>query len=338
MSWSDHVYSTAFPQEAKEICQVHFEPRQFLLLHHRKKPIWRQHGLLPRFRVQNFAPSELTLCILDTFGNAQSTVLWTNSIAQGSTTGRMPPTTRRINTMYRPRTRARSATSRRRATVSKHKMAAAEVLGNQLKLYKIRKNNDVIELYLAKKRLTEVPDLSRFKQLKYLWLNHNKIKKINSLTMNYCLKELYLQNNLLTDVTDTLKHLTNLEILMLHNNWLTKLEKVVAELKKLMWLHTLNLFNNPLTQDRDYRLYVIYHLPSVQLLDRKYILQKERDAAFSFCNQDRMRIQRSLAFGQRIHTQLLKQTTPKKNNYTYPGWMTPVPHEKGILKKMKKKD
>ncbi|XP_059828633.1 leucine-rich repeat-containing protein 72 isoform X4 [Hypanus sabinus] len=212
-----------------------------------------------------------------------------------------------------------------------------QVLGNQLKLYKIRKNSDVIELYLAKKRLTEVPDLSRFKQLKYLWLNHNKIKKISSLTMNYCLKELYLQNNLLTDVTDTLKHLTNLEILMLHNNWLTKLEKVVTELKKLMWLHTLNLFNNPLTQDQDYRLYVIYHLPSVQLLDRKYILQRERDVAFSFCNQDRMRIRQSLAFGQRIHTQLHKQTAPKKNNYTYPGSMIPVPHQKGILKKMKKK-
>ncbi|XP_072910226.1 leucine-rich repeat-containing protein 72 isoform X5 [Hemitrygon akajei] len=215
-------------------------------------------------------------------------VLWTNSTAPGTRTGRTPLTTRRVSHMHRPAPRTRSVTSRRRATSSKHKMAAAEVLGNQLKLYKIRKHSDVIEIYLAKKRLTEVPDLSRFKQLKYLWLNHNKIKKISSLTMNYCLKELYLQNNLLIDVTDTLKHLTNLEILMLHNNWLTKLEKVIAELKKLMWLHTLNLFNNPLTQDQDYRLYVIYHLPSVQLLDRK-------------CS------------------------------------MTPVPHQKGILKKMKKK-
>ncbi|XP_072910224.1 leucine-rich repeat-containing protein 72 isoform X3 [Hemitrygon akajei] len=226
-------------------------------------------------------------------------VLWTNSTAPGTRTGRTPLTTRRVSHMHRPAPRTRSVTSRRRATSSKHKMAAAEVLGNQLKLYKIRKHSDVIEIYLAKKRLTEVPDLSRFKQLKYLWLNHNKIKKISSLTMNYCLKELYLQNNLLIDVTD--------------------------------------LFNNPLTQDQDYRLYVIYHLPSVQLLDRKYILQRERDAAFSFCNQDRMRIRQSLAFGQRIHTQLLKQTTPKKNNYTYAGSMTPVPHQKGILKKMKKK-
>ncbi|XP_069769885.1 leucine-rich repeat-containing protein 72 isoform X3 [Narcine bancroftii] len=214
-------------------------------------------------------------------------------------------------------------------------MAAEEVIENQLKLNKVRKNSDVIELYLAKEELTEVPDLSRFKQLNYLWLNHNKIKKINSLKMNYCLKELYLQNNMLTDLTGTLKHLTSLQILMLHNNGLIKLEKVVAEFKKMRWMHTLNLFNNPLTQDKDYRLYVIYHLPSVQLLDRQYILQSERDAALGSYRQDQMRIRQSLAFGQRVQTHLLKQTVPKKSDI-YTGWMTSIPHQKGILKPKKK--
>ncbi|XP_069769886.1 leucine-rich repeat-containing protein 72 isoform X4 [Narcine bancroftii] len=174
---------------------------------------------------------------------------------------------------------------------------SSEVIENQLKLNKVRKNSDVIELYLAKEELTEVPDLSRFKQLNYLWLNHNKIKKINSLKMNYCLKELYLQNNMLTDLTD--------------------------------------LFNNPLTQDKDYRLYVIYHLPSVQLLDRQYILQSERDAALGSYRQDQMRIRQSLAFGQRVQTHLLKQTVPKKSDI-YTGWMTSIPHQKGILKPKKK--
>ncbi|XP_069769883.1 leucine-rich repeat-containing protein 72 isoform X1 [Narcine bancroftii] len=212
---------------------------------------------------------------------------------------------------------------------------SSEVIENQLKLNKVRKNSDVIELYLAKEELTEVPDLSRFKQLNYLWLNHNKIKKINSLKMNYCLKELYLQNNMLTDLTGTLKHLTSLQILMLHNNGLIKLEKVVAEFKKMRWMHTLNLFNNPLTQDKDYRLYVIYHLPSVQLLDRQYILQSERDAALGSYRQDQMRIRQSLAFGQRVQTHLLKQTVPKKSDI-YTGWMTSIPHQKGILKPKKK--
>ncbi|XP_055517782.1 leucine-rich repeat-containing protein 72 [Leucoraja erinacea] len=218
-------------------------------------------------------------------------------------------------------------------------MAAApvqEVIENVLKLHKIKRKCNVIELFLAKEGLTEVPDLSRFKQLQYLWLNHNKIKTISSLKMNWCLKELYLQYNMLLDLTGSLKHLTSLQILLLHNNRLTKVEMIVAELKKMTWLHTLNIFNNPLTQDKDYRLYVIYHLPSVKLLDRQYVYQKEREAALDFCNQDRMRVRQSLAFGQRIQTHLLKQKVLKRGGSAHPSWMSAVPRGKGILKKTKK--
>ncbi|XP_041039918.1 leucine-rich repeat-containing protein 72 [Carcharodon carcharias] len=124
--------------------------------------------------------------------------------------------------------------------------------------------------------LTEVPDLSRYKLLTYLWVNHNKIKKLDFLRLNYHLKELHLNNNLLTDITD--------------------------------------LFNNPLTQDQDYRLYVIYHLPSVQLLDRQMITQKERDNAFDYCSQDRFRIRQSLAFGQKKPHFTVEQIIPKRSH------------------------
>uniref|UniRef100_A0A8C0B6G9 LRC72 protein n=1 Tax=Buteo japonicus TaxID=224669 RepID=A0A8C0B6G9_9AVES len=89
------------------------------------------------------------------------------------------------------------------------------------------------------------------------------------LSKNYCLTELYLNNNELTDISGALKHLCALQILLLHNNQLKKLGKTVKELKGMISLQTLNLFHNPLAQDPDYRLYVIYFLPSVQLLDRK---------------------------------------------------------------------
>ncbi|XP_072431046.1 leucine-rich repeat-containing protein 72 isoform X1 [Chiloscyllium punctatum] len=198
-------------------------------------------------------------------------------------------------------------------------MAAEEVIQNQLKLSKCKVKNDLIELYLANEGLTEVPNLSRFKWLKYLWLHHNKIKTINCLSMNYHIKELYLHNNLITDVTGALKHLTSLQILMLQNNWLHKVEKVISEFKKLRWLHTLNLFNNPLTQEQDYRLYVIYHVPSVQLLDRQLITQKERDAAFGTYCQDQFRVRQSLAFGQRKPYFTVQHISPKKTYKKYPG-------------------
>uniref|UniRef100_UPI00398E6865 leucine-rich repeat-containing protein 72 isoform X2 n=1 Tax=Pristiophorus japonicus TaxID=55135 RepID=UPI00398E6865 len=126
----------------------------------------------------------------------------------------------------------------------------------------------------------------------------------------------------------TLKHLTSLQILMLHNNWLTKVEKIISEFKRLRWMHTLNLFNNPLTQDRDYRLYVIYHLPSVQLLDRQQISQSERDAAFGHCNQDRLRINQTLAFGQRKPDFFVDHFAPKRSFKNYPGRVSSIPHQK----------
>ncbi|XP_072365267.1 leucine-rich repeat-containing protein 72 isoform X2 [Scyliorhinus torazame] len=207
--------------------------------------------------------------------------------------------------------------------------AADEVIQNQLKLYKSKTKIDLDELYLANKGLTEMPDLSRYKMLKYLWVNYNKIKHLDFLRLNIHLKELYLNSNLISEITGALKNLASLQILMLQNNWLHGVAKVVAEIKKLSWLHTLNLFNNPLTQDHDYRLYVIYHLPSVQLLDRQIITQKERDIALSNYNPDRFRSHQSLAFGQRKPYFTVQEITPKRG---YRGQKISIYEQKDVLK------
>nr|XP_006138391.2 leucine-rich repeat-containing protein 72 isoform X3 [Pelodiscus sinensis] len=140
---------------------------------------------------------------------------------------------------------------------------------NQLKICGFKRDMDVSVLYLAGQGLKEVPNLSRFQVLRYLWLNNNKIQKLTFLINNYRLTELYLNNNELIDIAGSLKHLRSLQILLLHNNQLKNLDTTVKELKGMISLKTLNLFHNPLSQDPGYRLYVIYFLPSVQLLDRK---------------------------------------------------------------------
>nr|XP_028606997.1 leucine-rich repeat-containing protein 72 [Podarcis muralis] len=86
---------------------------------------------------------------------------------------------------------------------------------------------------------------------------------------NCCLTELYLNNNEIRDISGALKHIHVLRILMLHNNHLKTLEKTVKELQGMQHLQTLNLFNNPMSHDRRYHLYVIYHIPSLTLFDRK---------------------------------------------------------------------
>ncbi|XP_064532018.1 leucine-rich repeat-containing protein 72 [Pseudopipra pipra] len=182
--------------------------------------------------------------------------------------------------------------------------AGGQAVENQLKICGFKSNGDVIGLYLARQGLRSVPSLSQFNRLKYLWLNNNKIQDLNFLIKNYCLTELYLNNNELTDISGALKHLCSLQILFLHNNELKKLGKTVKELKGMISLHTLNLFQNPLAYDPDYRLYVIYILPSVQLLDRKLVTQRERESAFHLYNPERSLLVQSIAFGKRVKTPL----------------------------------
>ncbi|NXA27407.1 LRC72 protein, partial [Ibidorhyncha struthersii] len=179
-----------------------------------------------------------------------------------------------------------------------------QAVEKQLKICGFKRNVDVLVLYLAGQGLRIIPSLSQFHRLRYLWINNNKIQDLTFLIKNYCLTELYLNNNELTDISGALKHLHALQILLLHNNQLKKLGKTVKELKGMISLQTLNLFHNPLAQDPDYRLYVIYFLPSVQLLDRKSVTQKERESALHLYNRERSCVVQSIAFGKRVNTPL----------------------------------
>ncbi|KFQ38623.1 Leucine-rich repeat-containing protein 72, partial [Mesitornis unicolor] len=179
-----------------------------------------------------------------------------------------------------------------------------QAIEKQLKICGFKRNVDVLILYLAGQGLSSIPSLSQFRRLKYLWISNNKIQDLTFLVRNHCLTELYLNHNELTDISGALKHLRSLQILLLHNNQLKKLVETVKELKGMISLQTLNLFRNPLAQDPDYWLYVIYFLPSVQLLDRKPVTQRERESAVHLCNNERFCVMQSIAFGKRINTPL----------------------------------
>ncbi|NXX86527.1 LRC72 protein, partial [Urocolius indicus] len=199
----------------------------------------------------------------------------------------------------------------------------SQAIEKQLKICGFKRNGDVLVLYLAGQGLRSIPSLSQFHRLKYLWINRNKIQDLTFLIKNYCLTELYLNNNELTDVSGALKHLHALQILLLHNNQLKHLGKTVKELKGMISLKTLNLFHNPLAQDPDYRLYVIYFLPSVQLLDRKLVTQKERQSALHLHNHERSGVMQSIAFGKRVNTPL--RTTAGSSRCTQPDGRLKMP-------------
>ncbi|NWR67201.1 LRC72 protein, partial [Bucorvus abyssinicus] len=198
-----------------------------------------------------------------------------------------------------------------------------QAIEKQLKICGFKRNVDVLVLYLAGQELRSIPSLSRFHRLRYLWINNNKIQDLTFLIKNYCLTELYLNNNELTDISGALKHLRALRILLLHNNQLKKLGKTVKELKGMISLQALNLFHNPLAQDPDYRLYVIYFLPSVQLLDRKSVTQRERKSALHLYNHEGSRVVQSIAFGRRVNTPL--GTTVSSSRCTQPARRLTIP-------------
>ncbi|KFO90501.1 Leucine-rich repeat-containing protein 72, partial [Buceros rhinoceros silvestris] len=198
-----------------------------------------------------------------------------------------------------------------------------QAVEKQLKICGFKRNVDVLVLYLAGQGLRSIPSLSRFHRLRYLWINNNKIQDLTFLVKNYCLTELYLNNNELTDISGALKHLRALRILLLHNNQLKKLGKTVKELKGMISLQALNLFHNPLAQDPDYRLYVVYFLPSVQLLDRKSVTQRERESALHLYNRERSRVVQSIAFGRRVNTPL--GTTVASSRCTQPARRLMIP-------------
>ncbi|XP_042744480.1 leucine-rich repeat-containing protein 72 [Lagopus leucura] len=212
--------------------------------------------------------------------------------------------------------------------------AGRQAVEKQLKICGFKRNVDVLVLYLAGQGLRSIPSLSLFHRLRYLWINNNKalkskekwpvdceydkdgempccitgvcvptlqkIQDLSFLKKNYCLTELYLNNNELTDISGALKNLHSLQILLLHNNQLKQLGETVKELKGMISLRTLNLFYNPLAYDAGYRLYVIHSLPSVQLLDRKPVTRRERELAFPVCNCERSSAVESIAFGKRV--------------------------------------
>ncbi|XP_014400150.1 PREDICTED: leucine-rich repeat-containing protein 72 [Myotis brandtii] len=174
-----------------------------------------------------------------------------------------------------------------------------EAVEDQLKICGHKRDVDVFELFLSQKELTDVIDLSRFRKLKYLWLHHNKLHEITFLTRNYCLTELYLNNNAIIEI-EGLHYLPSLHILLLHHNELTNIDATVKELKGMLNLKTLSLYQNPFCQYNLYRLYIIYHLPGVEFLDRNQVTEKERRSMITIFNHKKAHILQSIAFRGKV--------------------------------------
>ncbi|XP_035385625.1 centriolin isoform X1 [Electrophorus electricus] len=151
------------------------------------------------------------------------------------------------------------------------------------------------------KCLRYIENLDKCSRLQVLNLNNNSIEKIEKLEKLLKLHELHISNNRIQKI-EGLEHMVNLQILNLANNnieqvplWLAKKlrslqmlnlqnNKIfslheVAKLKLLQNLTDLTLVENPVSTLAHYRLFIVFHLRSLESLDGQRISDFEREQA-----------------------------------------------------------
>ena len=135
---------------------------------------------------------------------------------------------------------------------------------------------DTTEIELSNRKITHLCFFEQFENLEALWLNNNKLKKIENLDKNFRIKELFVSQNRLITLEGSLLVMKFLKVLLLDNNKLRQLDKQLVYLKQLPFLENLNLFNNPLAEEPEYRYRVIFNIPKLKVFDRHKITEFEK--------------------------------------------------------------
>nr|XP_023665341.1 centriolin isoform X3 [Paramormyrops kingsleyae] len=151
------------------------------------------------------------------------------------------------------------------------------------------------------KKFKFIENLDKCEHLQVLNLNHNLIEKIEKLEKLHWLQELHLSHNRIRKI-EGLEHMGNLQVLNLANNniehiplWLAKklrsLQSLnlqhnnisslheVAKLKSLKNLTELVVAENPVSNLPHCRLFLVFHLRTLEKLDEMSVSPQEREMA-----------------------------------------------------------
>ncbi|XP_030762690.1 U2 small nuclear ribonucleoprotein A' [Sitophilus oryzae] len=153
----------------------------------------------------------------------------------------------------------------------------AEIIQNSLQYINPVKDR---ELDLRGYRIPEIENLGATgDQFDTIDFSENDVRKLDGFPYLKRLKCLMLNNNRIVRIGEHLEeYIPNLESLILTGNQIEDLGDV-EPLTSLEKLTTLSLLHNPVTAKQHYRLYIIYKLPQLKLLDFRKIKMKEREEA-----------------------------------------------------------
>ncbi|KAG1957201.1 centriolin [Pimephales promelas] len=151
------------------------------------------------------------------------------------------------------------------------------------------------------KQFRYIEQLDKCERLLVLNLSNNRIEKIEKLEKLFHLRELHLSSNSIEKI-EGLEHMTNLQVLNLAFNniehlpvWMAKklrsLQTInlhsnkifslheMSKLKPLKNLTNLTLAENPISSLPHYRLFLIFHLRSLEILDGQPVSPQDREQA-----------------------------------------------------------
>ena len=152
------------------------------------------------------------------------------------------------------------------------------------------------DIHLGKRNITKLQGFEKFLSLDTLWLNDNKLKSFEGLEDNFRLKGLHLFGNRLKQLRRyCFQPFKFLGTLTLNDNQLDDIDSTLRELKCLKNLKTLNLYNNPIAEEDNYRLRVLSVMPSVTTFDRHAVTDEEREQVHIF--KEKMKKLKNLDLG-----------------------------------------
>ncbi len=132
-------------------------------------------------------------------------------------------------------------------------------------------------LNLHNNLISEISGLENLVMLQKIDLGKNFIKQIKNLHTLSCLTHLSLEHNRISSF-GSIESVKSLMELYLYNNFLTQI-KDIQILKSLTKLIILDISGNSMVQSTDYRLFVVYHLKKLKVLDGLPIDPNEQNSA-----------------------------------------------------------
>nr|CAH7763705.1 unnamed protein product [Callosobruchus chinensis] len=198
----------------------------------------------------------------------------------------------------------------------------AELIQNSMQYINAVKDR---ELDLRGYRIPEIENLGATgDQFDTIDFSDNDIRKLDGFPYLKRLKCLLMNNNRVVRLGEHLEeYIPNLETLILTGNQLDQLGDI-EPLVKLENLSTLSLMFNPITSKQHYRLYIVYKLPQVKLLDFRKIKMKEREEAAAL-------------FKSKAGKEIQKEIIRKAKTFVPGGNITNAAKNKGLTEEEVKK-